>query len=127
VTDRWTLSGWYAWFDLDIVEDAPGAINPILDEGFDPRNQAHLRSHLDLPRQFDLDIALNYVSRLSNPRIPDYLRADLGVSWSLNDALELKVGGRNLLDSRHPEFGAEIFAVTSEVPRTFYGVITWRF
>jgi hypothetical protein len=42
--------------------------------------------------------------------------------------MEVTVGVMNLIDNRHPEYGASYGqGFADEVPRTFYGMVTYRF
>jgi hypothetical protein len=42
--------------------------------------------------------------------------------------MEVKVGVMNLIDNRHPEFGAEAGGgFADEVPRTFYAQVSYSF
>jgi iron complex outermembrane recepter protein len=90
---------------------------------------------VNLTHGFELDGVLYYVDRLftssgtapMDVRIPAYFRLDLGITWRLNDRLEVSVWGQNLLDPGHPEFGSFKTSNIAEIPRSVCGKITWRF
>ena len=85
-----------------------------------------VHSSWDLPRRFEIDAIVRYVSRLPNPSVPSYLELDLRLGWRAMKDLEFDVVGRNLLDRSHPEFGANS-PLRREVERSVYGRVTWRF
>jgi iron complex outermembrane receptor protein len=61
-------------------------------------------------------------------RTRSYVTPDARLSWRPQDNLELSLVGQNLLDDHHPEFVPEIIDTSpSEVERSVYGEITWRF
>jgi len=39
----------------------------------------------------------------------------------------LSLVGQNLLENRHPEQASQLGVPATEIPRGFYGRITWRF
>jgi iron complex outermembrane recepter protein len=97
-------------------------------EGNSPQHQFQLHSYLTLPRNFELDAALYYVSRLAHQQVPDYTRLDLRCGWRLTEVFEISAGGQNLLDGRHAEFmGTEEGVRSSLVKRTAYVKLAWRF
>ena len=127
VLDWWRLRGNYTAFDKRLEldgnsRDRTGGVQ----EGNDPSHMFSVHSSWDLPKQFEFDAIVRYVSRLPNPAVPSYMEMDLRVGWRATRNLELDIVGRNLLDGSHPEFGANS-PVRREVERSLYGRITWRF
>jgi iron complex outermembrane receptor protein len=104
-------------------------------EGFSPRHQFFVRSTLDFgkkledgARQFELDTTLRYVDLLPGPKIPSYLTLDVRFAWRPIKDLELAIVGQNLFDDQHPEFNPSfINTQRTEVERSVYGKLTWRF
>jgi iron complex outermembrane receptor protein len=90
-----------------------------------PTHQAVLRSSYDFTKKASLDAQLRYVDNVT--AIASYVTADIRLSWRPRDHLELSLVGQNLLDDRHPEQSSIIGLPAAEVPRGFYGKITWRF
>jgi iron complex outermembrane receptor protein len=124
---RWSLMGWYAYFDLRVEAD-PGSSATTSWVGNDPRHQAHLRSYLDLPSGLAFDLAAWFVDDLEAQGVPDYVRLDVRLGWHRSGGFEVSVGGRNLLDERHPEFVlTEGFEAPAEVERTYYARLSWWF
>ena len=99
-----------------------------------PQQQFQLRSTLNLTHGFELNSALYYVDQIRSIsltpdplNIEDYVRLDLGLSWEVTRNLEASFWAQNLLDDSHAEFAGYKTTRVAEVPRTFYGKITWRF
>ena len=81
-----------------------------------PHNTFHLISYLNLPNNLELDTALYYVDNVPQYDIPAYLRLDVGLSWHVNENIELSLVGQNLLDPSHPEFGNDSITYTETQP-----------
>jgi len=96
-----------------------------------PRHQFSLRSGFDLGHHFEFDIWLRGADRvgsIDNVSIPGYVTTDVRLSWKAGKKLELSLTGQNLLKARHPEYIPEMINTSpSEVPRTLYGKVTWKF
>lgn len=128
LTDWWQLSCTYSWFHTHLYA---GDERPGLDiaEGNSPSHQFTCRSFMNLPYNLELDTALFYVDDLSNVYmdVPSYTRVDLRLGWQPRQNLELSLKLENLLDNRHPEFSGSDGVVATQVPRSFYGKVTWKF
>jgi iron complex outermembrane receptor protein len=126
VTDWWRLRAGYTFLEKNIFLK-PGSrdINQGMGEGNDPEQQFLLRSSLEFPGHLELDASIRYVDRLPAPHVPDYIGCDLRVGWRPLKNLELAIVGQNLLDNRHPEFGAA--PTRQEIERSVYGRIAWNF
>ena len=122
-TDAWRLTASYSLLIADI--DGPASANPDTPEKGSPRNQVVLRSSHDFTRRLRMDAQFRYVDAIQF--VPSYITADLRISYQLNDQLEISLVGQNLLQDQHLEQGPAFFTTTSEVPRGFYGKVTWRF
>ncbi len=94
-------------------------------EGNDPTHQFVLRSQWEFAKNLDLDLALYYVDDLPALNVPNYTRLDLRLGWRPRKDLEFSLVGQNLLDDRHLEF-ASFDLVGSEIPRSVYGKVVWR-
>jgi iron complex outermembrane receptor protein len=118
--DYWRLAASYSWLHMKLEPDDSTA-------GNSPQNQFQIRSYLDLSRNINFSTTLYYVDSLPNQNVASYVRLDLGLNWRLSKAWEIGVFGQNLLDNGHVEFGNYRTPVLTEIPRTIYGRITWRF
>jgi len=125
LTDWWRVIVGYTYFDRD---------NPL-----DVSHQGLLRSQMDLPFDLELDATLyvvgnrfqhtdaaNFEIATAGP-IPSYERLDLRLGWRPNERIELSLVGQNLLERRHPEFPSELGIATSEIQRSVYGKVTYRY
>ena len=119
-TDYWRLMASYSWLHMKLEPVDTTA-------GDSPQNQFQIRSYLDLARNFDFSSAVYYVSGLPDQNVASYVRLDLGLNWRVNNSWELGVFGQNLLDDGHVEFGNYRTPVLTEIPRSIYAKITFRF
>jgi len=118
--DYWRLAASYSLLKMRLEPDNATA-------GDNPENQFQIHSYLDLPYHIEFSSAIYYVDSLPDQNIPSYVRLDLGLTWRVNKAWEIGVFGQNLLDSNHAEFGSYRTPVVTEIPRSLYAKITWRF
>jgi len=129
VTDNWRLTGSYSLQSTHIRATGPdNGVRAGFYRGASPHDQAQIRSYWNILRNLQLNAAVYYVSPLAEGHIPAYIRLDANVDWQIRDGLDLMVGVQNLVDDRHPEFpGTESYYVPTEVPRTFFAELTYRF
>ncbi|MBI4008061.1 MAG: TonB-dependent receptor, partial [Planctomycetes bacterium] len=124
---NWRLSPSYTWLNMNMnIESKSG--NTTADknkEGSSPEHQFQIRSYLNLPYNLEQDTALYYISRLHILEVPSYTRMDVRLGWHPMDDLELSLSVLNLLDNRHKELISDS-AIESEVPRSVYAKITWK-
>ncbi len=122
ISGLWTLSescrlrGSYSYVDVQVHGPIFG-----LDEFNTPQHQAQLRCELDLTRDLELNTAIYYVDNVRAARENSYERLDLGVTWHVNENVDLSVWGLNLLDRAHREF------TTSEIERSVFVQASFRF
>ena len=122
-TDFWRLTASYSLLLL-YAQGEPATDAKSLELNA-PTHQAVLRSSYDFTRHASLDAQLRYVDGVQS--VPSYVTADVRLSYRPTPNWELAVVGQNLLDDRHPEQASTFGAPTVDVPRGFYGKITWRF
>lgn len=125
VRDWWHLSAGFSALRKNL-RLAPGHrdVFGVAFAGNDPRYQAQLRSSLDLPRGFVVDLWLRNAGGLKSPAVPSYLEADLRVAWQATDHLALSLDGQNLLHERHLQFINPSIA-PGEVPRSITLSTRW--
>jgi iron complex outermembrane receptor protein len=123
ITDSWRMMASYSLLVARIHGAA--ASDPGTSEESAPRNQFMLRSSYNFSRQLSLDVQGRYVDCIRY--VPSYITADVQLTYRPRPHWEIALVGRNLLDPQHPEHGFEPLAASSEVPRSFYGKVTWRF
>jgi iron complex outermembrane recepter protein len=128
VTDNWKLAGGYTWLGTQLHLDPTSNSFTSKDaEGDSPQHQFHVRSYLDLPYNLQLDAAAYYVDSLSHQHVPAYVRLDLRLGWHPTRNLDLSIGLQNLIEERHYEFGTSTGAQSTQIERSVYGRVTWRF
>jgi iron complex outermembrane recepter protein len=120
--ERWKLTAGYALLRMAVTPESV-----YVSAGDSPRNQAHLRSYLNVARNIELNGAAYYVDRLPRQSIPAFVRLDLGAVWRPMSALELGLWGQNLLDRRHGEFTSLSTAIRTEIPRSVVAKVRWSF
>jgi iron complex outermembrane receptor protein len=133
---NWRWNGGYSYLEMQLHRK-PGSGDATAEaaEGFSPRHQFFIRSSLDFGKkfedgapQFEVDATLRYVDLLPGPKIPSYLTMDVRLAWRPLKDLELAIVGQNLFDNQHPEFNPSfINTQRTEVERSVYGKLTWRF
>jgi iron complex outermembrane receptor protein len=119
----WRLGAAYAYLELDLEKKA-GSTDPATastTEGSSPHHQVSVRSFINLPGNFELDLVLRHVSRLAAQRVGAYTNLDARLGWRPTRNLEVSVVGQNLLEPEHREFGG---VTSSEVQRGVYGKVT---
>ena len=122
-TDSWRVTASYSLL-VTTIRGVPGSDPEGVEDG-SPRNQVLLRSAYDFCEHFSLDVQGRYVDSIRG--VASYLTADVRLSYRPTEQWELSLVGQNLLDKQHPEHSTEPLAITAEVPRSFYGKVTWRF
>jgi iron complex outermembrane receptor protein len=123
--DWWRLSAGYSHLHKSL-RFKPGSndVAGLQAAGNDPQQQFWLRSHMNLPNRWELDLSLRAVGKLPNPVVPSYHTVDLRLGWNPAPGIELSVGVGNLLNRRHAEFGAQ--GVRSEFGRSVFLQLNWR-
>lgn len=128
----WQLNAGYGWLRTSIRPQTPQTvvIDGLVDranQGVSPRHQVHLRSSFELPARLSLDLALQHVSRLRATLISARTRLDGRLSWQFTRGGELSLGVANALDNQTLEFRPEDYSIPSEVKRSVYTKLDWRF
>ncbi|MHB9117598.1 MAG: TonB-dependent receptor plug domain-containing protein [Burkholderiales bacterium] len=129
VSGQWTLKASYSWLEMRYSLD-PNAQDSGIEPargGNDPQHQFKLQSHLALGGKTDLETSLYRVNGPPAQLISAYTRVDARLGWRAARDLEIALDLRNLFDNRHPEFFAQGYPATSEVPRSAYLSATWGF
>lgn len=124
----WGLSAGITWLDEHLrlkpgSTDPAGVDNPTLRN--DPDHEWMLRSSLDLPNNLQFDLWFRDVGGLPQPRLKAYSELEARFGWRPLEGLEIAVVGRNLLHSRHSEFGDA--TSRSELERNVMGQVQWQF
>lgn len=129
VTSFWNISVGYSLFEIHL-HPAPGSQDFTTagdSEGSTPRHAFQVRSQMNLPHNLEFDSAAYFTGRLPGPQLPSYARVDVRLGWRPTEHLEFSIGGQDLLDPRHYEFGSGDFVNATQVGRNAFGKFTWRF
>ncbi len=129
VNSFWRISPGYSFLNMKTGTD-PGSedTSTALLPGNSPRHQPQIRSLLNVRKNVELDTSLKFVSRLGSQNVPGYLRWDTRLGWRPGEAIEFSVAGQNLATPRHIEFiDNSGFFIATEVERSVFGKVTWRF
>jgi iron complex outermembrane receptor protein len=125
--DNWFLRVSYSYVKIQLDAHEPDPQNFEGAENSTPRNTIALQSYVNLGKSFDFNAAFRYVDSITNESIPSYCELDAVITWRPLKGMEVSLVGQNLLDSSHPEYAPGIIGETTEIERSFYGKMTWRF
>jgi iron complex outermembrane recepter protein len=120
---RWRLSAGGFLMRHDLRLKSRSAEASTASAGNDPEHQVLLRSSHDLTDRQQLDVMVRHVGALPNPAVPAYTSADVQYAYRIQRGLQLSATARNLLDRRHPEFGA--LPARSEFGRMLFLALRW--
>lgn len=127
----WRLTTNYSYLDMQLDPNGLDINRGEFLSDATPRHQFGLRSFLDLPAGFQLDVHFRYLSAIRRlPEIIDgdgisaYGEMDVRVAKRLNQQVEVALVGQNLLHDEHVEFGTP--AARGEIQRAVYAKITWQ-
>ena len=125
IQESWKLFGSYTFLNMNIQSPA-GQTNDTV-SGSSPRNQLYLRSSWDLGRNVDYDLIGRYVDSLQGSEVPRYIMMDMRLAWRVTRTIEAAVVGQNLLEPHHVEFiNSSNGLIGTQVPRSVYGSMTWK-
>ena len=128
VTRRWQISPGFSFLQMKIGLDSSSQDSITeASAGYSPKQQAQVRSTLDLPHGLEWDTSAYFVGALRNGPVPSYTRLDTRLGWRVGESMEFSVAGQNLLTPRHVEFGDGIQVHATQVQRSIVGTVTWRF
>lgn len=127
ILDWMRLRGAYNYLDIPAFENA-AIPDPA---GHSPRHHGSLRALMDLNKRSKLDLALRYVGELpaANAPVSAYTAFDARFAYAPHPGLEFSLVAQNLFSQRHLEWrdATPFFPVASEIPRSIYAKVTWRY
>ncbi len=129
IYDYWRLQLSYNYLAINLKLKTLGSdYFTKYDEGSVPKQQASLRSLMDLNNSWQLDLWARYVDELPSIDINGYFELDVRLNWQIRKDLSLTFAGQNLLDSQHPEYVSEYLETKStETQRSAYAKMTLKF
>jgi iron complex outermembrane receptor protein len=123
ISKTWRLYAQYSVFEMQLSA-SDVSVNGA---GCDPHNQVYLRSSWDLRENLQFDLMFRYVDSLAAINVPSYTSMDLRLAWRPRKNVELAVVGQNLLQSQHWEYTGTSAYFPTEIPRSVYSTLTWRY
>jgi iron complex outermembrane receptor protein len=87
----------------------------------------NLRSTYLFPNRVEMTNSLYTVSKLSSIDVPGYYRFDTKLSYPVTDSISVSLVGQNLLDERHKEFTPFLYQQQTEIGRSVYAGVSFRF
>ncbi len=104
--EHWRLQLQYAHLQMDLeLENGSTDSGALGVAGHSPKNQAAVRSYLELPHSVTLYTSVRYVAELPTIAVPSYVAVDWSVGWRPNAKTNLSLTIENANDARHLEFG----------------------
>jgi iron complex outermembrane receptor protein len=124
----WRMTGAYSHVRIDLTPDVGSSDTSTArsTEGSSPRHQAFVHSSMNLPADFEFDWMFRAISELSAPTqmVSGYATSDVRLGRMFHKQVSLAIVGQNLHTPHHAEFVNG--AIRTEVPRSVYGSIAWR-
>jgi iron complex outermembrane receptor protein len=123
----------YSYIDLSVLTTSStldSFSKALMNAATAPRHLASVRSVFDLSKNVKCTLWLRYVDSLNmtQPSVDDYFTMDARVAWKPIPALELSLDGKNLLESKHLEYGDDSTGFQfAPIPRSVYGKVAWSF
>lgn len=126
--ENWKLSGSDSFIEMQMHTERSSTDTTIeaKTERATPHHIFHLNSQMNLRDDLEFDTTLYYVESVPHYNIPSYMRLDVGLTWHVNDDMDIAIVGQNLLDRAHPEYDDDSIVAT-EVQRGIFGKLTYRF
>jgi iron complex outermembrane receptor protein len=128
LSDWWRVRFNYTYLNLQLHKK-PGSNDPILEgaEKDSPTHQVGIRSLMDLGHHVELDLGYRFVDALANRGVPSYSTLDARLGWRPTPHWEFSIVGQSLLYP-HKEFAPSyILTQTTEVERSVFAKITFRY
>ena len=121
------LSLSYSWISIQI--HSVGSTDPDVNsyEGASPNHRIVFRAAWDITDELEFNTTLYWVDNIPTDDIPSWVRLDFQMRWQVTENLELAAGVRNVLDARHEEFKGTFGRRSSQVERTAYFWMDFRF
>ena len=127
ILDWMRLSGAYTYLNIPTFENS-AVPDPA---GHSPRHRGSLRARMDLNKRSKLDLMLRYVGDISSATGPvsAYTAFDARYAYAPRPGLEYSLVAQNLFSPSHMEWrdATPFFPVPSEIPRSIYAKVTWRY
>jgi len=128
ITNRWKVNAAYSLLWVFLTPNVGSMDVTAAQSGENsPDHQIQVRSQWNLPRNFEFDQSIYFVSDIANDQIRDYTRGDLRFGWRPREGTEISIVGQNLLEPRHLEFIDTNGDLSTQDVRKVFAKISWRF
>lgn len=128
IAPDWKLNNWlrlrgsYSYLNLDL-KNIPGSSDSgtvASDEGSSPHNEFSGQAFFTLPRGFEFDTSVRYLSALPAQSIKGYTTMGARLGWRFAPHFDLSLVGQDLFAPRHAEFSGGAL-----MERSVFAKITW--
>jgi iron complex outermembrane receptor protein len=128
-SERTRLNVAYAYLEIDTrLEPQDERITIETATPNNPTNQFSLHYSMNVTEDLEFDAVIRYVDEISVVDIDDYTNLDLRLAWQPKEDLEFTLVGRNLLHDQNGEFKSDfIQGIPTEIERSVYGQVQWKF
>jgi iron complex outermembrane receptor protein len=93
-----------------------------------PQNQLSSWLAFNPAKKTEADLIMYYVDSLRTGNVPSYTRFDARIGYDISATLNASAVVQNLFDNNHLEFVDSVgFAASTQVSRSFFGKLTWKF
>jgi iron complex outermembrane recepter protein len=144
---NWKTNSWlsfiltYTWQDLEVNWKDPtraayqGIVADFTSDNY-PKNQASIRSAIDLATDWQFNWWLRYVDAIKGRdtidqtsliTVDSYCLLDANLIWKPRQGLEIMLAGQNLLNSGQLEYISELITPQTKIGRSVYIKATWMF
>jgi iron complex outermembrane receptor protein len=123
-SESWKLFGSYSLFEADVTGGDPFTDGQITQGA--PHNMIYLMSSHDIGC-WQFDLIGRYVDALMWMNVPSYFEVDARIGCQVTKNMDVSIVGQNLCNTHHLEFVYADFPVATEVRRSWYGMLTWKF
>jgi len=130
----------YSYLKMDYKQKTPqnAAMGMTFSAGNrrSPKHQASLQSSFDLAYNTELNIWTRYISGIpdievfnaaQHPSVKSYITLDIRLGWNILHNVELAIMGKNLNDAEHLEYLNEVHTFPTQVERSYFAQLKWKF
>ena len=127
----WKLQLTYSWFNIEAIPNKERtaflSANEVLIEDQSPNHTANIRSSMNLPDSWNLDLWLRYMSPIKSAGISANTTMDFRLAKKLSDNVELSFVGQNIFNKSRLEFSESLSGLSAtEVERAWYLQLRWQ-
>lgn len=146
VAADWKPTSWlsliftYSYLDMDLssVDSLTGSNS---EETFiskaSPKHQASIRSSIELAENWQTNLWLRYVDDIAARNsvallseelsVDDYYLFDINLIWTPRENIEFMIAGQNLFSDSQLQYISELITPATEIERSVYAKLTYRF